>query len=228
MGKYVQTSEVRRKLDHFSDALSGAMSNEVKYMRTSTIDDYKYMLEELEQCQKSIYEFLSHNSVSLSNNTSEASDMMSALWTGFRNLSKFDSDLLWCIDCASNLTEWFNKRYEIKSNFQFTASKIPDFIDTFIISYSYCMKTNTLAEFYKELGNWYKSLSEHNYPLPAYIINIAKAHPDVNPECVVLEHEIKKSLYIVEPLISYSDTLLTKYKSSWIDEPYEYIRNRCI
>lgn len=227
--KYIEPERLKNRVDSIEALIQETCKNDVKYLRSSTIDKYRDIANLLQECSYKLNMFvseaccdrnLSHPNVSSYNIMKELSRNIATLNSEYPDIQEF------CI----NLKEWFNRRYgslNPNKNFTYTATRIPEFIDKFIIAYGMYAHKRNLSEFYLQLNRWYDTLESSNYPLPQFIARIEEECLTPYPESVVIEDSVKKSLY-TSNFSEYHRTILDRYLKTWEGEDFLSIESKSI
>jgi len=112
------------------------------------------------------------------------------------------------------LIRWFNARFQ--PGFMFNRSKIPVWIDKFIIAFGYYCSTDNLGEFSLILTNWISTLNNPDepvpFPLPKEISDIGDNPKCLRSEAAIIEMQIKEALYTHEDFFIYKHTITDRWR----------------
>lgn len=243
MARYVETRELYNKVARLETLFSYVAEGCTYTMKPDTLKQYEDMLEMLKNSEHMLQSILAaqnsrHRSpVELNMSSpiqevlSRPKEMMRIYRSRFSDLrfKQFSNDYI--KDCASSLYEWFNMRFKsaTESLFRYNPEKICNYIDQFIVAYGYYLREKSASEFEDDFYTWSKTVDTAGcvqYPLPKFILDVYEMPQGVVPEAVILENEIKNSLYDDNFYPDKLRSIYSMYHSEWPEHSESTIKMR--
>ena len=243
MGRFVEPKEIHSKISKAHELIVYIAENGSQIMRDSTLQQYEDTLDLLQNCENVLSSVINAQKMRkmsvhdfsetryMQNVNSKPAEIMRNYRTRLSSLrsSKFSSSDISC--CVSSLYDWFVLRFKSSedSTFKYNPSKICNYIDEFIIAYGHFIHADNISEFETNMYQWSESINSPStvqYPLPKFIHDIYLSSDCVAAEAVVLENEIKSSLYDNTFNEDKRDTILTMYRQVWADVSFDTIKAR--
>jgi len=242
MSRFVEPKEIASKVDKARTLLEYVSESGTSLMRDSSIRQYEDILDMLHDCENILSGILNaqrikHAAPSMISSQSfhvilnQPKDIMRAYRSRMSDLRVKKFSISAVSSCAVALYDWFNLRFKSaeESSFRYNPSKICNYIDEFIVAYGYYVRNKSISEFNNSMYEWGRGIDAEGsvqYPLPKFIHDIYQSSDNIEAEAVVLEKEIKSSLYDSNFNEDKIDTIFNMYTKIFPDHTYEIIKMR--